>query len=126
MKNPIVWVEIPVSDKQRAVNFYNQAFSWDIQFQTMGPLHMAMLPFSEDTSGISGALVYHETAYGIAELGKGCLVYLAVDKIDESLKAIRNAGGEVLVEKQKISPEHGSMAVFRDSEGNRVALYSQE
>ncbi len=34
-------------------------------------------------------------------------------------------GGSILVPKQQISPEHGYMAVFFDTEGNRVALHSR-
>jgi hypothetical protein len=40
------------------------------------------------------------------------------------LDKIVAAGGRIVVPKTEISPEYGYMAVFIDSEGNRVALHS--
>jgi len=40
------------------------------------------------------------------------------------LDRIEAAGGQILVPKTEISPEYGHMAVFLDSEGNRIALHS--
>jgi predicted enzyme related to lactoylglutathione lyase len=34
------------------------------------------------------------------------------------------AGGKIVAPKTEISPEHGYMALFIDTEGNRVALHS--
>jgi predicted enzyme related to lactoylglutathione lyase len=44
-------------------------------------------------------------------------VQLILDKIEA-------AGGEIIVPKTEISPEYGHMAVFIDTEGNRIALHS--
>lgn len=38
--------------------------------------------------------------------------------------ALALAGGKIVVPKTEISPEYGHMAVFIDTEGNRVALHS--
>jgi len=40
------------------------------------------------------------------------------------LDRIEKAGGKIIVAKTQISPEYGYMAVFIDTEGNRVALHS--
>jgi len=40
------------------------------------------------------------------------------------LDRIEKAGGKIIVPKTQISPEHGYMAVFIDTEGNRIALHS--
>jgi predicted enzyme related to lactoylglutathione lyase len=44
--------------------------------------------------------------------------------MDEILGKVPEAGGEVMVPKTQISPEHGYMAVILDSEGNRIGLHS--
>jgi uncharacterized protein len=40
------------------------------------------------------------------------------------LDKVEAAGGKIVVPKTEISPEHGYMAVFLDTEGNRIALHS--
>jgi uncharacterized protein len=40
------------------------------------------------------------------------------------LDKIEAAGGKIVVPKNEISPEYGFMAVFIDTEGNRIALHS--
>jgi predicted enzyme related to lactoylglutathione lyase len=40
------------------------------------------------------------------------------------LDRVAAAGGTVEVPKREISPEYGYMAVFIDTEGNRMALHS--
>jgi hypothetical protein len=37
---------------------------------------------------------------------------------------VEAAGGKILVPKTEISPDYGFMAVFLDTEGNRIALHS--
>lgn len=126
MKNPIVWVEIPVSDMGRAIEFYNKAFGWSLERFPMGPLTMAMFPAEVNNPGISGALVHHEEAYRVSPDDSGPLVYISTDKIDQQLTLIEKAGGKTLMPRKLISKDHGSMALFRDSERNRMALFSEE
>jgi hypothetical protein len=53
------------------------------------------------------------------------MVYLnANPDVQPILDRIEAAGGKIIVPKTEISPEHGHMAVFIDSEGNRMALHS--
>jgi predicted enzyme related to lactoylglutathione lyase len=42
------------------------------------------------------------------------------------LKRIQSEGGQIVMGKTLITPEIGYMAFFIDSEGNRIALHSQE
>lgn len=37
---------------------------------------------------------------------------------------IEASGGKIMVPKTQISPEYGYMAMFVDTEGNRIALHS--
>ena len=56
----------------------------------------------------------------------GVLVYFTAQSGDLSIELARieGAGGKVLVPKTLISDDIGHMAVFLDSEGNRIALHS--
>jgi predicted enzyme related to lactoylglutathione lyase len=55
----------------------------------------------------------------------GPLVYLNGNPdLQNVLDKVEAAGGKIMVPKTVISPEYGSMAVFIDTEGNRIALHS--
>ena len=81
------------------------------------PLQMALFP----TGG--GALCQNAAYKPSSEAGP--LVYLsAAPDLAIVLARVEKAGGKVVVQKRQISPDYGYMAVFLDSEGNRVALHS--
>ena len=53
------------------------------------------------------------------------LVYLTVDNMDGMLIRVHASGGKTLTPKMQIG-DYGFIAHFEDSEGNRVALHSNE
>jgi predicted enzyme related to lactoylglutathione lyase len=56
----------------------------------------------------------------------GAVIYLnANPNIQTVIDRIEKANGKVLLERTQISPEIGYMAVFADTEGNKVALHAQ-
>lgn len=56
----------------------------------------------------------------------GAVIYLNGNPdLDNALSKIEKSGGKVLMPKTLITPEIGYMAFFTDTEGNRVALHSQ-
>ncbi len=89
----------------------------------MGVLQMAFFPTVENSIGSSGALVQHPEFYKPSQ--DGTLVYFTAfsGNLDIELKRVEKAGGKVLIPKRQISPAHGYMGVFLDSEGNRIALH---
>ena len=121
--NVIVWVEIPAADLDRAKKFYETIFETELQNMELGNgLKMAMFPVKE--GGVSGALCEHKDFYKPSH--DGALVYLNADPdLQRVLDRIKKQGGNELVPKTQISEEYGYMAVFEDSEGNRVALHSK-
>lgn len=121
MKAWTTWFEIPATDIERAKKFYDAIFLMDTQIMDLGGLKMGIFPFS----GVGAALCQHE-AYQPSNT-HGVLVYLdANPDLNEVLNRVEAAGGKVLRTKTQISPEHGFMAVFLDTEGNRLALHSNQ
>ncbi len=122
--NPIGWIEIPVTDMDRAMKFYETVFGFTLERHQMGPLDMAWFPSVEDSPGAAGTLVKHPEFYAPSE-NQGPLVYFTAFSGDLSieLERVEKAGGKVLVEKKEIAPDVGYMGLFVDSEGNRVALH---
>ena len=127
MKNNMVgWFEVPVTNMERAIAFYEKVFELKLERHPMGELDMAWFPWSEEGAGSPGSLIYYKDAYKPST--DGVLVYFTAHSGDlaNELSRIEAAGGEVLQGKTQISEDHGYMALFIDSEGNRVALHSRE
>lgn len=124
MKHAIDWFEIPTADLERACAFYEKIFEFKLQPMTLANrLRMAMFPVNPAES-VGGALCHHPEFYTPSQTGT--LVYLNADPdLAAVLGRVEKAGGKIVVPKTQISPEYGFMAVFLDSEGNRVALHSR-
>ena len=122
--NTFAWVEIPVNDMERAIRFYEEVFAIKLQPVDFGGLQMAWFPGAEDEKpGAGGTLIKQESYMPSKE---GPLVYFFSDDLQQELSRVVGAGGSVYQEKTQISPEHGYMGVFIDSEGNRIALHSSK
>lgn len=122
-KHAISWFEIPASDIQRAKMFYETILDAKLAFMDMGD-EFKMAVFPGDQNSISGALVFNDSWYSPSKT-HGPLIYLnANPNLQIVQDRIEAAGGKVTMPKKQIAPEHGFMAVFEDTEGNRVALHS--
>ncbi|MBV6425649.1 MAG: hypothetical protein KIPDCIKN_00133 [Haliscomenobacter sp.] len=125
MSNVINWFEIPSADFDRAKAFYAALFQVDSLHEMEFPgLKMAVLPMTDEEPGVGGAVVYAPDFY--LPSNQGTLIYLNGDPdLSAMLARIEPAGGQILTPKTLISEDIGYMAVFLDSEGNRVALHSR-
>lgn len=122
-KNAISWFEIPTTDIKRAQKFYETIFEITMVPLDLGQLQMCMFPL-ESPMGVGGALNYSKDFYKPSATD-GPLIYLnANPDVQVILDRIEAAGGKIIVPKTEISPEYGHMAVFIDTEGNRIALHS--
>ena len=117
--NPVVFFEIPVTDLERAINFYSAVFQFQFEKDIIDSNEMALFPFTETLSGISGALAKGEIYKPTKE---GVLIYFKTNDIDETLKLAVQNGGQILYPKTS-NGELGFVAEFEDSEGNRIALH---
>ncbi len=121
--NSLNWFEIPATDIKRAKQFYQTIFNIQMDEQEMMNIKMAFFPYEPASGKASGALCqsdFHKPSMD------GAIIYLngnpdlktVLDKVDA-------AGGRVVMPKTQITPDIGYMAFFVDTEGNRVALHSQ-
>lgn len=117
----INWFEIPVTDIERAIAFYQTVFAIQINKQEFGEVVMGQFPSNDEAGAATGALMKYPSYIPSEE---GALLYFNSVDIHTELNRVVHAGGSIQREKTMIAPEHGYMAVFIDSEGNRIALHS--
>jgi predicted enzyme related to lactoylglutathione lyase len=122
--NMVGWFEIPVADMDRAKKFYESVFNVKIEVQNFNDLLMGWFPFAEGKMGASGSLVKQADFYQPSKTA-GPLLYFSSKDVQEQVDRIEKAGGKVLQSKKLISEDIGYMALFIDSEGNRIALHSR-
>ena len=120
----ITWFEIPATDINRAVNFYETVFDFKIiATHEMGASKMAVLPGFNNHQGpmVHGALVQDPSQKPSRD---GVTIYFnGLQDLQPALSRVEEAGGKILVKKSSIG-EHGFYAHFIDSEGNRIGLHS--
>ncbi len=120
MANQIVWVDIPVKNLDRAIQFYSAVLGGPVHKEDIPGAPIGVLPHSEGDVG--GCLVQRA---GDETFGGGPLLYLNADaRLDDAIAAAVANGGKVLEPKHQIGP-HGYRAIILDSEGNRIALHSE-
>lgn len=121
--NVINWFEIPADDFKRAKKFYETIFEIIIPEQTTGDYTQGFFPYQMGSGKLSGAIVKGPNRIPAKD---GALIYFNGNPdLNLPLGKIEKAGGKILVPKTQITPEVGYMAIFIDSEGNKVAIHSQ-
>lgn len=118
MSNPVLHFEIPVTDMDRAVAFYQDVLGLELHRETVDGYEMAFFPRHDDLPGSSGALAKGDVYKPSHD---GSIIYFDVADIDAVLAQAAARGSQILYAKKDIG-EAGYVAEFEDSEGNRIAL----
>lgn len=122
MQSVISWFEIPTADFERGIRFYETILGVSLRREDMGPMRLAIFPMAPD-SPVGGAVVHMEGGNPPGPVGSVVYLY-GGDDLAPVLARVEPAGGRVVVPKTLIKPEVGYFALFQDSEGNHVGLYS--
>lgn len=112
------YLEIPVSDIDRAVAFYEAMFEVKLERATVDGYSMAHFP---SVSGRVGADVTLAKGDVYVPSKVGAIVYFHVADIDAVISRAKAHGARVLYAKKEVSPGTW-VAELEDSEGNRIAL----
>ncbi len=120
MSHRAVWVDLPVTDLDRAIRFYSTVLGLAVTKESGPGFTFGLLPHGDGEVG--GCLVVPGPEDGPSKTGP--LVYLnAEGRLAQAVEAAAAQGGQVLQPIHPIGP-HGSRAVVLDSEGNRLALHA--
>jgi uncharacterized protein len=122
MSGKVVHFEIPADDLGRAMDFYREAFGWNLN--TMPEVNYTMVSTTAtDEQGMPsepGAI-----NGGMLQRGEPVttpVITVDVADIDNALKKIESLGGSTVLPKQSVM-DMGFAAYFRDSEGNLMGLW---
>ncbi|MFG5380644.1 VOC family protein [Yoonia sp. R2-816] len=111
----IVWGEIPVTDMEKSVAFYNKVFGYDMTIDNSGPNPMAILGGSMDDAG--GHLYPGKPAKD-----GGNTIHLGLtDSLEAGMERCKEAGGEVVSD--PIAIPSGRFAYVKDLDGNSIGLF---
>lgn len=120
MKSHIAIFEIPATDISRAINFYEEILSINIERMDFPELEMGLFPYQGQL--VTGVLMKGE---GYEPSSKGVTIYLnAGDDLQLVLDKIVANGGKIIVPKTPHADEVGFFALFLDPEGNKLGLHS--
>lgn len=120
MKKLIAFFEIPATDLNRAVKFYQSVLNTKLSVHDWGQEKMAFFP--EEDGVCPGAISWSPTFKPSKD---GVLISLSCDSIENSLAIVEENGGKTVIPKTKIEAENrGYFSVCIDSEGNSIGLYS--
>lgn len=119
----INWLEIPARDFERAVAFYEGVFGQPVQRGDFLGVPHGFLPGSSGTP-IGAIIAAPLVEGGDVQTGHaGPVLYLdAGGQIDAIVERVETGGGRVLAPPTSIN-QTGQIAIFLDSEGNRVGLH---
>jgi predicted enzyme related to lactoylglutathione lyase len=121
MNSIVNWFEIPTTNLDRAVKFYESMLGIRLKLEVFSGKPQAMLLGDKDDA--CGSLIMdpqRKPATG------GTLVYLNAKKdLDGCLERATGAGGRVVLPKTDIG-DPGYIAIVGDTEGNHVALHMEK
>jgi len=122
MINPVGYFEIPVSDMERAVEFYTKTFGVVLEREHIDGNEMALFPAQPGGEGATGALA---KGASYTPSRHGTRVYFATTDLDATLQQAIRAGGQLIYPKTDTG-DYGFVAEVADTEGNCIALHMKK
>jgi predicted enzyme related to lactoylglutathione lyase len=118
----VVHFEIPTDDLSRAKEFYGSVFGWDLQTNGGDGLHHRPDDFRRWAADADGAGAINGGMMKRSAETPSPVLTIGVESVDDSLKQLEGAGGNVVRPKTDI-PGMGSFAYVKDTEGNVIGLW---
>ena len=110
----ICYLEIPTTNIERSVTFYQAVFGWKTRRRGDGAI-----AFDDASGEVSGAWVTGRPASGTP----GLLLYVMVDSVAATIEKIIGEGGRIVQPLGVDAPE--ITARFADLDGNVLGLYQE-
>lgn len=118
----VVHFEIPTDDMERAKEFYEKSFGW--QMQDMPEMNYVLVRTVEvderqmpkETGAINGGIFKRNDMIPAPTFS------ISVKNIDEAMEKVKSSGGTILKGKTPVGTM-GFVSYFKDTEGNILSLW---
>ncbi len=119
----VVHFEIPVSNLERAQDFYKNLFDWQVTevpgmpYWIVHTVETDEQQMPKESGAINGGFFKKEEGENISPV-----IVINVPDIDGYIKKIEQAGGKIVLPKNQVG-EFGLYARFADTEGNVIGIW---
>ena len=121
----VVHFEIPAEDTKRAQDFYSKVFGWKItpmpemDYIILGTTEVDEEQMPKKSGAINGGMMKRNDKV------KNPVITINVKDVDKALGEVKEAGGEVVVEKFEVG-DMGYDAYFKDTEDNVLGVWEDK
>tara|TARA_B100000315_G_C14317216_1_gene469097 strand:+ start:115 stop:489 length:375 start_codon:yes stop_codon:yes gene_type:complete len=116
MANPFCFAMLNTTDKNKAVDFYDNLLDWEFDEVAMGESTFTFIKVGE---GTNGAISHMPPPAGAPS---HWITYVLVDDVESSTNKARELGAKIFVEKTKTG-NYGYFSVIADPVGSVLALW---
>jgi predicted enzyme related to lactoylglutathione lyase len=113
------WVDLSSPDVDASTAFYSGVFGWQAEDQHDDDGHRVYVMFTRDGHAVAGLGGQAPGMEGMPPIWNS---YVAVDDIDASVAAARDAGGSVMMPPMQVM-DAGRMAIVADPTGAAISLW---
>ena len=121
IQHAIHWFEIPVSDMDRSIAFYERLLGVTLRREVISGMDLAIFP-ADQANGVKGCLMAVEK---VSPYTDGVLIYLdAGQSLNAVLARLLECGGQLLTPRVVLPGGMGCFAHFTDPDGQRIGLHA--
>jgi len=119
----LFWNELITDDTAAAIDFYTEVFGWKAETTEMpnGPYTSFWADGNVEGHAAAGMLGKTEDM----QFPNSWSVYFAVDDVEDTLNAVKDNGGQVIMQPMDV-PQVGRFAVVKDPQGAVMTVMKPE
>ena len=124
MADKVTWFELPADDSARAGKFYSEVFGWTMSDMGGGSLAAQSVPSDEELMPLEKGVINGDISPRSEAFDKP-LIVLTVDDVEAKIAMVKEAGGSVALEPNKVEAMNMIWAIVTDTEGNNIGILQQ-
>jgi predicted enzyme related to lactoylglutathione lyase len=121
IEHAVHWFEIPVSNMERSVAFYERLLETTLRLEVISGMELAVFT-GNDPQAVKGCLMHVEKVFPHTD---GVLIYLNAGRsLNAVLARVPHLGGTVLTPRTQLPGNMGCFAHITDPDGQRIGLHA--
>jgi hypothetical protein len=117
----VTWFELPADDTVRASKFYGEVFGWTTSEMGGGSLYAQTAPSDENTVPLERGAINGDISPRSPEFDKP-LIVITVEDVSAKIAMVKQAGGNVVLDRKEVVEMGIIWAIISDTEGNKVGI----